>query len=113
MARMGELVASLAGLPGVGQDRVHGPLRGEVDALVEQGGDHLGRATSTNRGACSTSRTVWRSASLSDRGGRGRGGLDAAGADGRRRRYSVAREIPSARQAWVAPRSGVTVEMAA
>ena len=40
---MGELVASLAGLPGLGQEAVHGPLRGEVGALVEQGGDHLGR----------------------------------------------------------------------
>jgi hypothetical protein len=43
MTRVGELVASLAGLPGVGQDAIHGPLRGEVGALIQQGGDHLGR----------------------------------------------------------------------
>src|SRR5215213_7454471 len=41
MTRVGELVASLPGLPGVGQDPVHGPLRGEVGAFVEQGGDHF------------------------------------------------------------------------
>ena len=43
MTRVGELVASLAGLPGLGQDAVHGPLRGEVDALIQQGGHDLGR----------------------------------------------------------------------
>jgi hypothetical protein len=40
---VGELVASLAGLPCLGQDAVHGALRGEVGALVEQGGHDLGR----------------------------------------------------------------------
>src|SRR5215207_4370736 len=70
-------------------------------------------AASTNRGACSTARTAWRSASDRARGGRGRGLLDAGGAGGRRRRYSVARESPSARQAWGAPRSGATASTAA
>ena len=42
MTRVGALVAALAGLPGLGQDAVHRALRGEVDALVQQGGDHLG-----------------------------------------------------------------------
>ena len=43
----GGLVASLAGLPGVDQDPVHGPLPGEIDALIQQGGDHPDRAKST------------------------------------------------------------------
>ena len=43
MAWVGELVASLDQYPGVGQDAVHGPLRGEIGAFVEQGGDGLGR----------------------------------------------------------------------
>jgi hypothetical protein len=40
---MGELVAPFPGLAGLGQDPVHGPLGSKIDALVEQGGDHLGR----------------------------------------------------------------------
>jgi hypothetical protein len=42
MARVGELVASLAGLAGLGQDPIHGAFGGEVGALVQQGGNHLG-----------------------------------------------------------------------
>jgi hypothetical protein len=41
MTGMGELVAPLAGLPGLGQDPVHGAFGGEVGALVQQGGDHF------------------------------------------------------------------------
>jgi hypothetical protein len=58
-------------------------------------------AMSQNRSECNTARTVWRSAADSARGGRARDGL-AVDTGGRRRRYSVVREISSAWQAWVA-----------
>ena len=68
-------------------------------------------AVSQNRSECNTARTLWRSASDSACGGRARDSL-AVDTGGRRRRYSVAREIPSARQAWAAPRSGATASTA-
>ena len=67
-------------------------------------------AVSQNRSECNTARTLWRSASDSAwRAGRETASQltpAAAGAG------TVAREIPSARQAWAAPRSGATASTA-